>query len=179
MIIWLNGTFGAGKTTTARRVAARDPRLRLFDPEWVGYMLVNNLADHEFTDFQQLESWRRLVPVVADEVVSVTRQHLVAVQTVLDEGYWRELRSGLVAHGHEVLHVLVEAGEEVMRRRIAADEEEPGAMRWRLDHLGAYAAARPWLTASADLVVDTTDLTPEDAADHVGKYVADRLPAGR
>ena len=179
MIIWVNGTFGAGKTTTATRVAARDPRLRLFDPEWVGFMLANNLADHQVTDFQHLESWRRLVPVVADEVVRVTQQHLVAVQTVLDEGYWRELRAGLGGHGQEVVHVLVEADEDVMRRRIAADEEEPGAMRWRLDHLSAYAAARPWLTASADLVVDTTDLTPEDAADHVWKLAADRLPAGR
>jgi len=39
MIIWLNGTFGVGKTTTARELAATMPDTRLFDPEMVGYLL--------------------------------------------------------------------------------------------------------------------------------------------
>ncbi len=46
---------------------------------------MNNLADHEFTNFQHLPPWRTLVPVVADEVARVTGQGLVAVQTVLHE----------------------------------------------------------------------------------------------
>ena len=54
VIIWMNGTFGVGKTTTARHLVAMSDHLRLFDPEGVGYMLMNNLADHEFTDFQQI-----------------------------------------------------------------------------------------------------------------------------
>src|SRR5690348_4333585 len=33
VIIWLNGTFGAGKTTTARRLVRRLPNTRHFDPE--------------------------------------------------------------------------------------------------------------------------------------------------
>lgn len=33
MIIWLNGTFGAGKTTTAHELAKLVPGSRLFDPE--------------------------------------------------------------------------------------------------------------------------------------------------
>jgi hypothetical protein len=125
VIIWVNGTFGAGKTTTGRALVQRDPRLRLFDPEWVGFMLMNNLADQDFTDFQQLESWRKLTPLVVDELVRVTGQDLVAAQTVLDEHYWHELQSGLAALGHEVVHVVVEADEVVMRQRIAADQNEP------------------------------------------------------
>lgn len=175
MIIWVNGTFGVGKTTTGRLLAQRDDRLRLFDPEWVGYLLANNLADQDFTDFQQLPPWRRLTPLVADELVRFTGQHLVAVQTVLDETYWQELKSGLAALGHEVRHVVLEADEAVLRQRIAADEVEAGAAQWRLDHLAPYAAARPWLTARADLVVDTTGLAPEAAAEQIWKLVADRL----
>lgn len=107
MIIWINGTFGSGKTTTGGLLADSDARLRTFDPEWVGYMLRNNLTDHEVTDFQQFESWRRLTPVVADEIVSVTGQSLVAIQTVLDESHWDELTSGLSALGHQVIHVVL------------------------------------------------------------------------
>jgi len=33
MIIWLNGAFGAGKTTTATELAGTMPSARLFDTE--------------------------------------------------------------------------------------------------------------------------------------------------
>ncbi|WP_228834433.1 AAA family ATPase [Nocardia abscessus] len=33
MIIWLNGTFGAGKTTTAGELTALLPGSRIFDTE--------------------------------------------------------------------------------------------------------------------------------------------------
>jgi adenylylsulfate kinase-like enzyme len=175
VIVWLNGTFGAGKTTTAVLLAARDDRLRTFDPEWVGYLLRANLSDHPVTDFQQWPSWRMLTPVVIDEVARFTGQHLVAVQTVLVEDYWHELRTGLDALGHEVLHVLLEADEAVLTARIDADEVEAAARGWRLERLPVYAGARPWMVEAADLVVDTTDLTPEQAADAIGAVVDGRL----
>jgi hypothetical protein len=74
--IWLNGAFGADKSTTGTLVAEEHPFLRLFDPEWVGSMLMNSLSDHDFTDFQQLESWRKLTPLVAEELARVTGQDL-------------------------------------------------------------------------------------------------------
>lgn len=53
-IIWINGTFGAGKTTTAGKLVELTDRTRLFDPEHVGYMLSANLSDQQFTDFHDL-----------------------------------------------------------------------------------------------------------------------------
>lgn len=177
--MWINGTFGAGKTTTGTLLALRDPRLRVFDPEWVGYLLASNLSndpgDQAVSDFQHYESWRRLVPVVADEVVRVTGQSLVATQSVLDEGYWAELTAGSAALGHEVLHVVVEADPEVLAGRIEADEVESGARQWRLDHLTTYAETRGWMTHSADLVVDSTHLTPAQVTDRVWSVVAEAL----
>lgn len=166
-IVWVNGTFGAGKTTTGTLVADADPRLRVFDPEWVGYLLRANLSDLEVTDFQHYPSWRRLVPVVMDEVVAVTGQQLVAIQSVLVEDYWHEILSGLRALGHEVLHVVLEADDTAIRRRIDADEVEARARDWRIRHLDVYARSRAWMVAAADLVLDTTSLTPEQAADQV------------
>jgi len=54
VIIWLNGTFGVGKTTTAAQLVGDLPDARLFDPEYVGYLVAEHLRDHQFTDFQQL-----------------------------------------------------------------------------------------------------------------------------
>ena len=172
MIIWINGAFGAGKTTTAALLAEKSPGLRTFDPESVGYLLRDNLADFPVRDFRDWESWRVLVPVVADELVRFSGQGLVAPQTVLEEAYWDDLLSGLTARGHDVVHVLVEADGPTLRRRIEADQELASARQGRLAHLSAYAAARPWMARRADLVVDSTHLAPGQVADQIW----DRLP---
>ena len=175
MIVWINGAFGSGKTTTGTLVAEREPRLRLFDPESVGYLLRDQLSDQDVSDFQELASWRRIVPVVADEVIRATGQHLVAIQTVLVEQYWVELMAGMETLGHEVFHVVLEADEDVTRTRIEIDELDPGAREWRLQHLEHYSAARDWLSSRADLVLDTSALAPEAAAATVRRAVGNRL----
>jgi len=87
VIIWLNGTFGAGKTATGRQLASRLDNARRFDPELVGYLLMTALGDREFKDFQDLPPWRELVPVFTEKIVGFTGQHLIAVQTVLRQDY--------------------------------------------------------------------------------------------
>ena len=174
-IIWLNGTFGAGKTTTATLLTQRSRRLRLFDPESVGYMLRPNLVDHPVSDFRHWSPWRVLTPIVADELVRFSGQNLVAPQTVLEEDYWDELVLGLSERGHAVLHVLLEADEPTMRDRIEADRQLVVARQVRLDRLAKFAEARSWIARRADLIVDTTWLAPDQVADRVWAAVRDRI----
>lgn len=141
MIIWINGPFGVGKTTTAR-LASELSGWRVFDPEHVGYLLAGNLRDRDFDDFQDLPPWRRLVPVVADEIFRYTDSNaMLAVQTVLVEAYWSELLAGLSKRGLSVFHVVLDAAEDVLRGRIETDEEEQQAVQWRLNHLARYQPA--------------------------------------
>ena len=92
MIIWINGTFGVGKTTTSE-IVADTTEWRTFDPEHVGYMLAANLRDQQISDFQDLAPWRSLVPTVAEELFRFTGQPLIAVQTVLVDGGSRPTNS--------------------------------------------------------------------------------------
>lgn len=167
MIIWVNGAFGAGKTTTSDLLARKSQRLRMFDPESVGFMLRPNLSDYPVRDFRDWESWRILTPIVADEMIRISRQSLIAPQTVLEEAYWDEILLGFSARGHHVFHVLLEADEPTMRLRIEGDSELAMAKQGRLDHLPRYAEARAWMSQRADVVVDSTRLTPDEAADHI------------
>lgn len=176
MIVWLNGAFGVGKTTTSGMLVAGDERLRHFDPEWVGYLLANNLADHPVSDFQHYPSWRRLVPVVADEIMRFTGQDLVAAQSVLVEDYWREMTQGLAELGHEVFHVVLDADAATLHTRIDADVVEPESVRpWRHCHVEAYRSALAWLRPAADLVVETADLDVLSVSRQIGSAVASRL----
>lgn len=161
MIIWLNGAFGVGKTTTAEAVCAQRPGPHLFDPETVGSTLMANLDGPAPADFQDLESWRELVPAVAAAVSTERAAHLVAAQTVLEEAYWTELRRGFDDRGIRVVHVVLDASERVLHERIEADEIERQAVAWRLGHVARYAAAKSWLIPAADIVVDTSSLHPE------------------
>lgn len=175
VIIWINGTFGAGKTTTAASLTEKSQRLRLFDPEYVGYMLRPNLTDYPVTDFRDWRPWRILTPIVAGELIRFSGQSLVAPQTVLEENYWDELQEGLSETGHEVLHVLLEAEQSTMQGRVQADQVEPMAKRWRLEHMTRYAEARPWMSKRADLVVDSTHLTADQVADRIWDVAGSRL----
>jgi AAA domain len=167
MLLWLNGTFGVGKTTRAREIVERAPGRRFFDPEWVGYMLRANLSDQQFDDFQELRPWRALVPRVADEIGRLTGEELVAVQTVLVEDFWLELRSGFDELELDVFHVVLDIEEAALRERIAGDTVEDTAKDWRLSHIETFHAARAWMTAEADLVVDVTERGPRDAANSI------------
>jgi hypothetical protein len=166
VIVWLNGTFGAGKTTTAAELVRLVPDSRLFDPETVGYMLRDNLADQWPGDFQHWPPWRSLVAATMAELTAYTGQHLIAPQTVMNERYLEEITTALHVAGLDVFHVLLDVREPVLRSRIEASGE---AVEWRLEHVAEYQAARPWLLAAADLVVDTTELAPGGAAARIAR----------
>lgn len=81
MIVWLNGAFGAGKTTVASALVAAQPSARHWHPERVGHVL-RLVRRNPTGDFQDLPPWRRWV-------VRTGRWHardgrtVVAVQSVL------------------------------------------------------------------------------------------------
>lgn len=174
MIVWLNGTFGVGKTTTAEHLAAKLPRARIFDSETVGHMLRPVLSDIPVRDFQDHPPWRTLVVETAVQVLGYVGGTLVVPQSVLVRSYWEELRNGLAKAGVPVRHFVLHADTEVIRRRIEQDTVETGARRWRLDHLTDYEAALPWLRQEAE-IVDTEGLVP----DEVAGGIAERLGGGR
>lgn len=130
-------------------------------------MLVANLLDRRPYDFQDLVAWRQLVPLSAAAVAEQTGQDLVIVQTVTDRTYWAMLSEGMRDQGFEVAHVVLDCADQVLRRRIAADGVEAGALGWRLDHIAAFDAAREWLTRDADLVIDTTGIDAGDVANRI------------
>lgn len=130
MIVWLNGTHGAGKTTTAALVQQVIPDSR---------------------------------------VLEYTGGTLVMPMTVLVEQYWREISAGLAVHAIPVRHFVIHADQDTLRDRIETDTPIPSP--FRLQYLEPYAAAaRTWLHDEAE-VVDTTHLTPGQAAQQIADAV--------
>jgi hypothetical protein len=170
VIVWLNGTHGAGKTTTSALLQPLIPESRVFDAETVGETLMDITPGLPETDnFQHWPPWRQLVVETARRVLDYTGGTLVVPMTVLVEQYWREISAGLAQHAIPVRHFVLHADQNTLLRRIEGDTGPNSP--FRLKYLEPYAAAaRAWLHDDAE-VVDTTHLTPAQAAVQIAKSV--------
>ncbi|MGW4195102.1 NUDIX hydrolase [Streptomyces sp. NPDC005004] len=173
-VVWINGAFGAGKTTTARELIELIPNSTLFDPEIIGAELSRLLpAKHlaEVGDFQDLPIWRRLVVDTAAAMLAELGGTLIVPMTLLRQEYRDEIFGGLAARRIAVRHLVLAPAETILRARIAARDVPPdlpdGEMRvrqWAYDHIEPYRAAfASWLAADAH-PIDTGALTPREAA---------------
>jgi broad-specificity NMP kinase len=118
VIIWINGGFGAGKTTLAEELHRRLPDAVVYNPEDVGLMLWKWIRPND--DFQHLPSWRELVVATA---LSLRRHHaetLIVPMSLIRDAYRAEILGGLADAGEEVLHVFLEADAGVLRERVNA-----------------------------------------------------------
>jgi predicted kinase len=171
VIIWLNGGFGAGKTTLAEELHRRVPDAVVYNPEDVGLMLWKWMRPND--DFQHLPSWRELVVATA---LSLRRHHadtLIVPMSLIREAYRAEILGGLADAGEEVLHVFLEADVGVLRERLNARVGIPV-------NLGANQSAREWALSRVDaaivaaarqpggtLMLRSDRLTPAELADQV------------
>jgi hypothetical protein len=81
------------------------------------------------------------------------------------------------ARGHQVVHVLHDAAPDTLRARIESDPDGHDIRKWRHEHVETFMTQRPWLLASADLVVDTAAADAESAAAAVFDKIRGTVPA--
>jgi predicted kinase len=178
MMIWINGAFGAGKSTLADELHRRLPEAMAFDPEYVGYILQRWVPRPESGDFQDIPLWRKLT---ADFAVSLAAEYgrtLIIAMTLVSPDYRQEIFGLISEAGERVLHVFLEVPAEELRRRIDAqvtNEGDPAAdasaRAFRHRNVERCVAARDGLPAST-LVLRGDQHTPEELADLVVKAAA-------
>lgn len=171
MIIWLNGTHGAGKTTTSVFLQQMLPHSRVLDAEKVGEVLMDIKPGLPATDnFQHWDPWRALVVETARRVLDYAGGTLVMPMTVLVERYWREISGGLAEHGIPIRHFVLHADQATLRDRIQNDRVL-GPSTFRFAYVEPYAeAASTWLHDAAE-VIDNTHITANQAARQIADSV--------
>jgi hypothetical protein len=171
VIIWLNGPFGVGKTTTARALVQQLRRAMIFDPEVFGIALRHTVADFETTaDFQDLRAWPALVFETARVLHTTYARTLIVPLTVLDPAAADALAAGLARVDSPCLRFRLIAPEAVLRARILDRPDAEGPHTWCLDHL--EAGLRLMSTASFGAAVPTQQRSPEDVARFIAAAVA-------
>ncbi|WEB45457.1 AAA family ATPase [Streptomyces yunnanensis] len=171
MIVWINGPFGGGKSTTAALLHQQLANSLVTDPEEVGFLLRKSIGDHpsQQKDSQDYPMWRTLVAGVCAELDHYTQGGpVIAPMTLLRRDYPDEIFVALAKGGAEIRHLLLHADSDTIRARIEASMEFPDSEErsekvraFRRRKLDDYEQAyTTWLGERAD-VIDTTTLKPD------------------
>ncbi|MEU3353164.1 NUDIX hydrolase [Streptomyces sp. NPDC037389] len=180
MIVWLNGAFSGGKTSTAKELTRLIPGSTLYDPEVTGgalrYLLPPKRLS-EVCDYQDLPIWRRMVVDTASALLAEVGGVLVVPMTLLRQEYRDEIFGALASRAIRVRHVVLTSEETILRTWIEGRVEFPddpvrseAVRQWGRDHVASYREALSWLRGDA-LVVDNGGLTPFETAERIAEAV--------
>ena len=121
MFVLLNGSFGIGKTTTARRLVEALPDAAISDPEHVGYVLRRLPAfllglSRQPDDYQDMALWRRLIVTQARWVQGRAKTAIVPM-AFTNRSYFADFVGALEATG-PVTKLCLVAPLDVVRSRL-------------------------------------------------------------
>ncbi len=118
MLVWINGSFGGGKTQTAHELQRRLPGSVICDPEHVGFGLHRMTPRHLRRDFQDLPAWRQGVYEVLDLTLTGGAGPVIVPMTIIEPAYFAETIGRLRGSGHEVAHFALLAERATVLRRL-------------------------------------------------------------
>ena len=147
MVIWINGCFGVGKTTTAKLLEQKIGNARIYDPEIFGSLLWAFFPKSvkETGDFQDLILWRRFTYTVIRFLSGCCRGHILVPMTLVNPQYYDEIIGALRRDGVIVRHFILTASKEdiLSRLRRRGEVQDSWAERQLARCLDAFAGAIP------------------------------------
>jgi broad-specificity NMP kinase len=151
-VVWINGAFGAGKTTVAQALRARWPDSLLYDPEYLGVALQRLTPRPWRRDFQEWALWRRGT-VGAIRTLARTGRRVLVPMTIVEPGVFEQTVGQLQQGGLDVHHVILLASAETLRTRLRARGSAEDA--WSLQQVERCGAGLPRLPSTLAVTTDT------------------------
>jgi gluconate kinase len=164
-IIWLDGTFGVGKTTVSMSLNKKLPQFKILDSDEYHQTLMKKNPDaFVFGGFlpQNNKYFIQYFRKIIDEEIAKGATNLIVVMAVTFE----ESRKGLLNYfenkGVEITHIILQANKDVLQERIMSDKQRDQdfalqRMEWNLKFLEQHYV---------DAVrIDTDNMIPEEVAD--------------
>ncbi|MFS0857503.1 tunicamycin resistance protein [Paenibacillus taichungensis] len=131
MIVMINGAFGSGKTSAATKLQPLIPNSMIYDPEEIGYMLRNVLADdvrmevEKTDDFQDMELWKVLTVKVAREIRQKYDKHLIVPMTIYKSEQFSYIHRGLKELDTDLFHFTLLTSMETLHERLLKRGDKP------------------------------------------------------
>ena len=172
MIIWINGTFGSGKTTTAYELEKRVENAFVFDPERFGYVLMKNIPQSlQKKDFQDFPIWRETNYSLLKQI-SINYEGIIIVpMTVTNEEYFHDIISRLQKDQIIVKHITLMASKTTIIKRLRSRLEGEDSWAYKQAESRLKQLKRPLFKEQ----IDTDDLTVEEVLDKIAQVTGIKL----
>lgn len=173
MIIMINGAFGVGKTSVAKKLLKQITNSMLYDPEEVGYMLRNIITDdiktfEERTDnFQDLDIWKSLVVQVAHALILKYKKNLIVPMTIYNRDYFHYIHNGFKEIDHRTYHFCLVATEETIYSRLIRRGEIVG--NW------CFQQTKKCIEAFDDNCFEQHIFTDHESVDGIVEIIINRI----
>ena len=168
-VVWINGAFGAGKSTVAKRLAAALPDAAVFDPEPLARLIRAAMPPaRRPSDYQDSALWRHLT-VEAVGGLATSSGVVIVPMTLIDERYFADTIGVLRASGVHVHHFSLTASPATIRRRLLKRQVtrlmHPRSTRWAIDRVERCCAALA--DPAFHEQIDTDALTVTEIVDRI------------
>lgn len=161
MIIWINGSFGTGKTTTAEILKKKLTNAHIYDPEQVGYFLWDNFPPEmkQKGDFQDIEIWRSINYAVIQHLYHTFDGYIIIPMTLVNKQYYDEIIGRLKQDGAVLRHFILTASKKnIVERLLRRGEQSHSWAEQQIDRcLTAFQNEIPGIQ------IDTDSLDAESA----------------
>jgi gluconate kinase len=166
MIIWINGTFGSGKTTTAYELHKRVENSFVYDPERFGFVLMANVPrEISKGDFQNYPLWREANYKLLKQISEEYKGTIIIPMTLTNEQYFTEIVGRLRGDGVEVKHFTLSASKQTIEKRLRQRFE--GKNSWAYGQMDG-----PLKELSKDLFqthLETDNMTIDEVVEEIGR----------
>ncbi|TDQ42699.1 AAA family ATPase [Aureibacillus halotolerans] len=132
MIVWINGSFGVGKTQTAYELKRRLSKAHLFDPEKIGYRIQKDVPEEaQLEDFQDYPIWRTYIVELLTHIELQGHKGVTIVpMTITNELYYTETIETLKERGIDVLPISLIASKATIQQRLKKRGDGPKTWNW-------------------------------------------------
>ena len=121
MILLINGSFGIGKTTVGLILRRQIMGSILFNPEWVGSVLMHlpiKFKGSGTDDFQDLDLWRKSVVRSVKIFRFFARETVIVPMAFSRKDYLDEIISGISKFDNQIRIFCLKAGLDVITKRL-------------------------------------------------------------
>jgi thymidylate kinase len=176
MIILINGSFGVGKTTVAKRLVERIPKSTLFNPEIIGFALQRlpefvPLSGRGTEDFQDIALWRRLTALTALTINKTAKRTIIVPMAFCKLKYLNQIRSELLGGKAAVHHFCLTAPVEVIYERLEKRGVDPASIDGRWIYARVAGCCEIHSAAEFGKHIETNERTPDEIADEILKTI--------
>ena len=139
MLLWINGTFGVGKTHVTHELRRKLPGSVVSDPELPGFGIQRMYPPDLCTDFQDTPWW---APTITGVLADLAERHpgpIIVPMTLAHTGRFDEIIGTLRERSVDVRHVALLASRGTVRRRVRSRFEDPDG--WPMQRFDAVDSA--------------------------------------